>query len=134
MLIVFMSFSSSAHVADWTKCILLNDEPRMIRPTLIELHPVKIKYYPFMISSDKCTGICNIFSPKMCLPIETKDISVKAFNMIIKKNWAKRMAKYISCDCKYKFNSTACNSNKKWNNKTCQCECKNYRKCKKDYS
>ena len=23
---------------------------------------------------------------------------------------------------------------KKWNNKTCQCECKNYRECKKDYS
>ena len=30
--------------------------------------------------------------------------------------------------------STTCNSNQKWNNKTCQCECKNYRKCKKDCS
>ena len=37
------------------------------------------------------------------------------------------------CDCKCKFNSTACNSNQKWNNETCQCECKNYRTCKKDY-
>ena len=27
-----------------------------------------------------------------------------------------------------------CHSNQKWNNKTCQCECKNYQKCKKDYS
>ena len=27
-----------------------------------------------------------------------------------------------------------CNSNQKWNNKTCQCECKNYRMWKKDYS
>ena len=26
------------------------------------------------------------------------------------------------------------NLNQKWNNKTCQCECKNYRKCKKHYS
>ena len=26
------------------------------------------------------------------------------------------------------------NSNKKWNDKTCQYECKNYRTCKKDYS
>ena len=40
----------------------------------------------------------------------------------------KTMAKHISC----KFNSTARNSNQKWNNKTCQCECKNYCKCKKD--
>ena len=44
------------------------------------------------------------------------------------------MTEHISCDINYKFNSTVCNSNQKWNNKTCQCECKNYRKCKKDYS
>ena len=30
--------------------------------------------------------------------------------------------------------STTCNSKQKWNNKTCTCECKNYRKWKKDYS
>ena len=39
---------------------------------------------------------------------------------------AKKLAKRISCDAKCKFNSTTCNSNEKWNNKTCQCECKNY--------
>ena len=36
--------------------------------------------------------------------------------------------------CKCKFNSTTCNSNQKRNNKTCQCECKNYCTFKKDYS
>ena len=34
----------------------------------------------------------------------------------------------ISCDFKWKFSSATCNSNQKWNNKTCHCE------CKKDYS
>ena len=29
---------------------------------------------------------------------------------------------------------TTCTSNQKWNNKTCQGECKNYCTCKKDYS
>ena len=33
-----------------------------------------------------------------------------------------------------KFNSTTCNSNQKWNDKTCQCECRNYYKFKKDCS
>ena len=37
----------------------------------------------------------------------------------------KPIAKPISFDCKFKFNSTNCNSNQKWNNKTFQCECKN---------
>ena len=44
------------------------------------------------------------------------------------------MAKHISWKFKCKFNNTTCKSNKKWNNKTCHCECKNYHKCIKDYS
>ena len=52
--------------------------------------------------------------------------------MIINKTEAKTMTKHISCDCKCKFNSTTCNSNQKWNNEKCQCECKSYHKCRKN--
>ena len=69
----------------------------------------------------------------MCFK-KTKDIKVKAFNMITNKDEAKTMKEYISCNCKCKFNSTTCNSKRKWNNKTWQCECKNYFKCEKYYS
>ena len=31
-------------------------------------------------------------------------------------------------ECKCKFNSTISNSGQKWNNKTCQCECKSAKK------
>ena len=58
---------------------------------------------------------------------KTKSINVKVFNVIIHKNEAKKITKQISYDCKCKFNSTNCNLNQKWNSKTCQCECKNYR-------
>ena len=58
----------------------------------------------------------------------------KAFNMVTNKNEVKGMTEHISCDCKCKFNSTICNSNQKWNNKTYQFECENYRICKKNYS
>ena len=44
------------------------------------------------------------------------------------------MTEHISCDCKYKFNNTVCNLNQRWNNWTCQSECKSYCTCKKDYS
>ena len=53
---------------------------------------------------------------------------------MINKNEVKTVTKHILFDCKCKFNSTTCNSNQKWNNKTGQCECKNYHKCKKNYS
>ena len=54
--------------------------------------------------------------------------------MITNKYEAKAITDNISFNCKCKFNSTTCNSKQKWNNKACQCECKNYCKCKKDYS
>ena len=113
--------------------MFLNDEPYMVRPALIPLNLVELKYYPFMISLNKCTGSCNVLSPKIWAPKETKNINVQVFNMIRNKNEAKAMAEHISCDCKCKFNSTICNSNHKLNNKICQCECKNCHTCKKFY-
>ena len=95
----------------------------MVRPTVIDLNPVDLKYYPFMISLDKCIGSFNVLSPNTCFPKETKDINVKAFNMIRNKTEARTLRKHISCDCKYRFNSTTINSNQKWNNRVFKCKC-----------
>ena len=110
MFAVLVSFIKSLTA----KYMFLNDEQCMVRPTLIDLNPVEFKY-PFMISLYKCNGCCNVLSPKQeaWVPKETKDITVKAFNMITNKNAAKTMTKNISCDCKCKFNHTTCHSNKK---------------------
>ena len=57
--LVRLSFSSSlsctAKDSDWTKCFPLIDKPCMVRlrPTLIDLNPVELKYYPFIISLGK---------------------------------------------------------------------------------
>ena len=95
--IVLLSFSESL-ARDQTKWLFLNDEPCMVTSTFIDLNPVELKYYPLMISLDKCSGSCNVLSPKICIPKETKDINVKAFNMKTNKSEAKAMTKYISCD------------------------------------
>ena len=113
--------------------MFLNDKPCIVRPTIIDMNPVEFKYYPFMISLNKCTGSCNILSSKICVPKETKHINIKAFNMITNKDEAKTMTEHILCDCKCKFNGTKCNSKQKCNTKTCQCECKSYHKCKRYY-
>ena len=129
LFIVLLRFSESLA----TKCLFLNDELCMLRPTLIDMNPVELKYYSFMISLNKRTGSSNVLPPKTCVPKETKYINVKAFNIMTSKNKAKEITEHILCDCKCKFNSTIFHSKQKWNNKTCQCECKSYRKCKKDY-
>ena len=88
MLIVLLSFSESLA----TKCLSLNDEPWMVRPTLIDLNPVKLKYYSFMISLVKWSGSCNVLSPQMRVPKKAKGINVES------RHW------------KAKFNSTTYNS------------------------
>ena len=55
--IVFLSFSGSLA----SKCKSLNNETYRIRPIPINLNPVELKYYPFMISLDKCSGSCKLF-------------------------------------------------------------------------
>ena len=80
---------------------------------------VELKYYSFMISINKCIGSCYVLSSKICAAKETKDLYVKVFHMITNKNEAKAMKKHFLCYCRCKFNSATCNSNQKWNNKTC---------------
>ena len=66
--IVLLGFSVSLA----TKCMFLNDEPCIVRPTLIDMNPVELKYYPFMISINKSTGSCNVLSPKYVLQKKQK--------------------------------------------------------------
>ena len=51
MFIVILSFSVSIapDVKVRTKCLSLNDEPCIVRPTLIDQNPVEFKYYPFIM-------------------------------------------------------------------------------------
>ena len=47
--IVLLSFSESL-ARGRTKCLSLNNELCIVRPTVINLNPVDLKYYPFVIS------------------------------------------------------------------------------------
>ena len=51
----------------------------MTRPTLIDLNPIELKYYPFMISLHKyketCHTVDNLYT-KIWIPSKTKDVDV----------------------------------------------------------
>ena len=135
MLIALLSFSGSLA----TKYVSLNNEPYMMRPTLIDLKLAELNYYPFTITLDKYNGSCNVVDDlftKISVPSERKDLNVKVFKMITSE--VKTLVKRVSCDCKCKINfcncNSTCNSDQKWNNDKCQYECKKYCMCIKDYS
>ena len=52
--------------------MFLNDEPCMIRPTIIDMNPNELRYYLFMISLNKCNGSYHVLSPKLCVSKETR--------------------------------------------------------------
>ena len=66
--IIIFKFIKEAFIASFqafisgslaTKYISLNDEPYLVRPTLINLNPDELHYYPFMVSMDRCNESCN---------------------------------------------------------------------------
>ena len=80
-----LSFSGSLA----TKFVPLNNEPCMIRPTLINLNPFEPNYYPFMIVLDRFSKSYSSFDDlftKICIPSIIKDINIKVFNMIANQN------------------------------------------------
>ena len=56
----------------------------MTRPTLIDLNPLELNHYLFLISPDKCIGSCNAVDDKICVPSKTADINVKLFTILKK--------------------------------------------------
>ena len=47
-----------------------DNEPCMIRHFFIDVNPVELKYYPFMISLGKCSGSCNSVNDLCSIVIE----------------------------------------------------------------
>ena len=112
VLIGLLNFTSSSE----TKCVSLSDDQCISRITFIDLSPIELTHYPFMISQDKFNGGRNVvddISTKTCFPSKTKNINVKVFNMITRIYEPKTLVKHISCDCKCKFNITTSNSDQK---------------------
>ena len=116
----------------------LSNQKCEVEPTLINLHTNKYKqefhYYQFAVKLDRYVGSCNTLndlSNKLCVPNKIEDLNIHVFDMIKGKNESKILTKDISRKCKCKFDGRICNSNQKWNNDKCRCECKKHHICEK---
>ena len=49
----------------------------------------------------------------MCILNETKDLNLYVFNMIIKINESRTLAKHVPCKFECKFDGSKCNLNEK---------------------
>ena len=114
----------------------------MIQPTIINSYPnVKSSHcdYPFAVNLDRCVGSFNTFndlSDGVCVPNKREYLNMLGFNVITEISGSKTLTKQVSSKWKCGIDGRKCNSNQKWNNDKCICECKNpkdYCVCKKYY-
>ena len=76
----------------------LNNEWCETRTALIDLNPVELNYYQFMISLDKCNGSCSILTvylAKFVSQNKIEDANLRVFNLITRKNESKTSIKHI---------------------------------------
>ena len=82
-----------------------------------------------------CNTPTNL-SHKECNTNKIEGLNLSVFNIMAALYMLKIVTKHISCKCQCKFDGRKCNSNQKWINNKCWCECKNpkeYNTFEKDY-
>ena len=76
------SLDSKVNACNHIKCMFLSNQPCMIQPTLINLHPNEyiqgLHYYPFEVNLGRCAGCCNTLndtSSRVYVPNKTEDVN-----------------------------------------------------------
>ena len=121
-----MSVSSVLTVKN---CLLLNNQECKVRKVIADNDYTT---YPYKIKVDKCVGSCNdLNNPyfKVCLPDVVKNISVKSFDLISKKNVLKTISFHQNCKCSCLIDEKVCNNKQKWNKDKCRCDCLEIKDC-----
>ena len=96
MVLILMSVSSVLTVKN---CLVLKDQECKVRKVVVDNDYLT---YPYKNTVDKCVGSCNdVDNPyyKACLPDVVKNISVKSFDLILRKNILKNISFRQSCKC-----------------------------------
>ena len=76
----------------WGYCLLLKNQECKVRNVIIDNDYMT---FPYKIRIDKCIGSCNDKDNlyfKVCLPDRIKNISVKSFDLLSKKNVLKNIS------------------------------------------
>ena len=84
----------------------MNNQPCMVKSTLIDLNHDEIHYYLFIISMNRCNGSCNTVDDPLggiSPPDKMEDVNLKVFNMIKGINVLRTLAKHTSYECRCEF-------------------------------
>ena len=138
MFIVLLS--NIVNGSNHTKCVPLSNQKCLTQPTPTNLHPNKYSQefhnYPFVVKLDRCVRSCNdlhYLSDKVCVLNKTKDLILRAYNLITGINESKTLTKHMSCQCECRSDGIKFNSDQWWDNNKYWSECVKHHVCEKVY-
>ena len=70
-------------------CIAMGNQECKTRPQVVNVNGDEPVFFPFNIETSKCGGSCNNINypfAKICVPDVVKNLNVKVFNLIIRRN------------------------------------------------
>ena len=109
------------------KCVSMNNQECKVRPEIVNVNSNEPIFYPFSITTSKCSGSCNhINDPyaELCVPDVVKNVNIEVFNSMSRTNETRHVKWHETCKCKCRLDPSACNSKKRWNKDKCRCACK----------
>ena len=87
---------------------------------------MKLVFYPFTTSVDKCGGSCDTIDDPYaedCVSNKVKNMNIKVFNLMSGVNETRFLVQHESCECKCGLDESVCYSKKKWNHNECRYAC-----------
>ena len=96
-------------------CLLLKNQECKVRKVIVDNDYMTFLY---KIKVDKCVGSCNdVENPyfEVCLPDVVKNINVKSFDLISRKNLLRNVSFHKSCKCGCLLDEKVCNNKQKCN-------------------
>ena len=121
-LIILSNFTNAIPLS----CISMNNKVCKTRIQVINVNSNNPIFYPFSITTSKCSGNCNNISnpyPKICVPDVRKDLNVRVFNLMSRTNETRFIEWHETCKCKCRLDTIVCNNKQRWNKNKCRCEC-----------
>ena len=85
------------------ECISMKNQECKVRPEIVNLNSKEPIFYPYSISTSKCSGSCNSINDpyaKLCVPDVVKNLNVKVFNLISWTNETRYIEWHETCKCK----------------------------------
>ena len=130
----FVLIPSNKFLKPQPNCLLLKNQECAASKVVVDNDYMT---YPYKIKVDKCVGSCNdVDNPycKICLPDVVKNISVKSFDLISKRNVLKNISFHQSCKCDCLLDEKVCKNKQICNKEKCRCECLEIKECDVSFS